>query len=45
MVLVCVDRKALKPCPIPGGFIDQLKPFTMTRAEARAQLGIAGREA
>ena len=41
MVLVCVDRKALKPCPIPQGFITQLAPFTLTRAEARRQLGIA----
>jgi acyl-CoA thioesterase FadM len=41
MVLVCVDRKALKPCPIPPGFITQLAPFTLTRAEARRQLGIA----
>jgi acyl-CoA thioesterase FadM len=45
MVLVCVDRAGLKPCPIPQGFIDQLKPFTLDRAEARRQLGIAERPA
>jgi acyl-CoA thioester hydrolase len=41
MVLVCVDRAKLKPCPIPQGFITQLEPFTLSRAEARRQLGIA----
>jgi len=40
MVLVCVDRTSLKPCPIPMGFITQLAPFTLSRGEARRQLSI-----
>ena len=40
MVLVCVDRTNLKPCPIPEGFITQLAPYTMQRDEVRRQLGI-----
>jgi len=41
LVLVCVDRKHLKPCPIPEAFIAQLAPYTMPRDEVRRQLGIS----
>ena len=41
MVLVCVDRKALKPRPLPRGLVDALAPHTLTSAEARGQLGVA----
>jgi YbgC/YbaW family acyl-CoA thioester hydrolase len=43
MVLVAVDRAGLKPRPLPPEFIAQLKPFTLSRAEARRQLGIVER--
>ena len=41
MVLVCVDRKGLKPRPLPEGLVSALAPHTLTTDEARAQLGVA----
>ncbi|HEV2750438.1 MAG TPA: thioesterase family protein [Gemmatimonadales bacterium] len=41
MVLVCVDRKGLKPRPLPDGLLAALAPHTLTSPEARAQLGVA----
>jgi acyl-CoA thioester hydrolase len=41
MVLVCVDRKRLKPRPLPAGLIQALAPHTLTLAAARAALGVA----
>lgn len=43
MVLVCVNRATLKPRPIPVSMVAQLQPFTLTRSEARRQLGIVER--
>lgn len=40
MVLVCVDRRKLKPCPLPAGLIQALAPHTLTPAAARAALGV-----
>src|SRR2546430_1266123 len=40
MVLVSVDRKALKPRPLPPGLVEALAPHTLTTAAARAILGI-----
>jgi YbgC/YbaW family acyl-CoA thioester hydrolase len=40
MVLVCVDRTALKPRPLPEGLVSALAPHTLTTDEARAQLGV-----
>ena len=41
MVLVCVDRKRLKPRPLPDGLLAALAPHTLTSTEARTQLGVA----
>ena len=41
MVLVCVDRKSLKPKPLPGGLVAALAPHTLTSEAARAALGVA----
>src|SRR6059058_5852628 len=41
MVLVCVDRKQLKPRPLPAGLVEALAPHTLSLAAARAQLGAA----
>ena len=41
MVLVCVDRKSLKPRPLPSGVIAALVPHTLTTEAARAALGVA----
>jgi hypothetical protein len=41
MVLVCVDRKRLKPRPLPAGLIQALAPHTLSLAAARAALGVA----
>jgi len=38
-VLVCVDRKTLKPQPLPAGLVEALAPHTLTTAAARAILG------
>jgi len=40
MVLVCVDRKGLKPRRLPEGLVSALAPHTLTTDEARAQLGV-----
>ena len=40
MVLVCVDRKGLKPRPLPSGLVEALAPHTLTSAAARSVLGI-----
>jgi hypothetical protein len=37
---VCVDRKALKPQPLPSGLVEALAPHTLTSAAARAILGV-----
>ena len=41
MVLVCVDRKSLRPKPLPGGLVAALAPHTLTSEAARAALGVA----
>jgi YbgC/YbaW family acyl-CoA thioester hydrolase len=41
MVLVCVDRKSLKPRPLPDGVIAALVPHTLTTEAARTALGVA----
>ena len=40
MVLVCVDRKNLKPRPLPAGQIRALTPHTLTPEAARSALGV-----
>jgi YbgC/YbaW family acyl-CoA thioester hydrolase len=40
MVLVCVDRKQLRPTPLPAGLIDALAPHTLDPAAARRSLGV-----
>jgi acyl-CoA thioester hydrolase len=40
MVLVCVDRRHLRPRPLPGGLVAALAPHTLTPAEARRMLGV-----
>jgi acyl-CoA thioester hydrolase len=40
MVLVCVDRKSLKPKPLPGGLVTALAPHTLSPEAARASLGV-----
>lgn len=41
MVLVCVDRKSLKPKPLPSGVLAALAPHTLSPEAARAALGVA----
>ena len=41
MVLVCVDRRALKSRPLPSGVVERLRPYALSVEEARAQLGLA----
>ncbi len=41
MVLVCVDRRKLKPIPLPAGLIASLAPHTLTPGAARKFLGVA----
>lgn len=41
MVLVCVDRKNLKPRPLPAGVVTALAPHTLSTEAARAALGVA----
>src|ERR1700747_791773 len=38
--VVCVDRTALKPRPLPEGLVSALAPHTLTTEEARAPLGV-----
>jgi len=40
MVLVCVDRKRLKPTPLPAGLIAALAPHTLSPEAARSRLGV-----
>jgi len=40
MVLVCVDRKSLKPKPLPSGILAALAPHTLSSEAARAALGV-----
>lgn len=40
MVLVCVDRKQLRPTPLPAGLIAALAPHTLDPAAARRSLGV-----
>ena len=40
-VLVCTDRKSLKPRPLPPALRAMLEPFTCTEATARRELGLA----
>lgn len=40
-VLVCVDRAALKPRPLPPDLLRALAPHTLPEAAARAALGVA----
>src|SRR6266508_4359755 len=42
MVLVCVDRKRLKPTPLPAGLIAALAPHTLSPEAARKSLGVGG---
>src|SRR5437667_419892 len=39
MVLVCVDRKQLKPRRLPAELVEALAPHTLSLEAARAQLG------
>ena len=39
-VLVCADRKALKPRPLPDELRSLLERFCLTSGEARAHLGV-----
>lgn len=39
-VLVCVDRKQLKPRPLPAGLLAALAPHTLPPEAARAALGV-----
>ncbi len=40
MVLVCVDRKRLKPRLLPAGLVQALAPHTLSPDAARAALGV-----
>lgn len=40
MVLVCVDRRKLRPQPLPAGLIKALAPHTLSPEAARAALGV-----
>lgn len=40
MVLVCVDRKRLRPRTLPGDLVNALAPHTLTPEAARALLGV-----
>ena len=40
MVLVCVDRKRLRPTPLPAGLIAALAPHTLPLDAARRSLGV-----
>jgi acyl-CoA thioester hydrolase len=40
-VLVCTDRKSLKPRPLPADLRAMLEPFTCTEEIARRELGLA----
>ena len=40
LVMVCTDRRALKPRPLPPGLLEHLQPFIVSVEEARRQLAI-----
>ena len=40
MVLVCVDRRHLRPRPLPADLVAALTPHTLSLAAARAALGV-----
>jgi len=40
MVLVCVDRKQLKPRALPAGLLSALAPHTLSPEAARTALGV-----
>lgn len=40
MVLVCVDRRSLKPRPLPAGLVEALAPHTLTPEAARSLLHV-----
>lgn len=40
-VLVCVDRKTMRPKPLPSDLRSLLQPFAMGEAAARRHLGLA----
>jgi YbgC/YbaW family acyl-CoA thioester hydrolase len=39
-VIVCVDRKTMRPRPIPDGIVRALAPHTLTEVAARTALGV-----
>jgi acyl-CoA thioester hydrolase len=41
MVLVCVDRRKLRPRPLPAELVEALAPHTLTSEAARALLQVA----
>jgi acyl-CoA thioesterase FadM len=41
MVLVCVDRAALRPRPLPAELVLALAPHRLSVADARASLGVS----
>lgn len=45
LVLVCTDRQTLRSRPLPDDLVQRLAPFTLSVAEARAQLGLPGEPA
>jgi len=42
LVLVAVDRAALRPKPLPRAFVDSLAPFILSPDDARARLAATG---
>ena len=41
-VLVCVDRKTMRPKPLPADLLTLLQPFALTEGEARHHLAAPG---
>ena len=41
-VLVCVDRKTMRPNPLPPDLLKLLQPFALSEGEARRHLGLPG---
>lgn len=39
-VIVCVDRRTMRPRPVPEGIVRALAPHTLSEAAARAALGV-----
>jgi acyl-CoA thioester hydrolase len=42
-VLVCVDRKRMRPRPLPAELRQVLEPFALSEGSAREQLGVVAR--